>query len=94
VTGPALASTGRDDQVHALEHAELREWRAFLRRLGLGHYAIKKQTYLYLHFRERWPDLAVWAAEPLEIRLGRVRGQDKRSAHTDPVSYRAGPAPT
>jgi hypothetical protein len=89
VTGAALALTGRYDQVQELEHAELREWRAFLSRLGLGHYAIKKQTHLYRHFRDRWPDLAVWAAEPLEIRLGRVRGQDKGAAHTDPVSYRA-----
>jgi len=89
VTGAALVSTGRDDQVHGLEHAELPEWRAFLNRLGLGHHAIKKQTHLYRHFRERWPDLTLWAAEPLEIRLGRVRGQDKRSTHTDGVSYRA-----
>lgn len=73
----------------SLEHAELQEWRSFLTRLGLGAHAIKKQTHLYRHFRERWPDLGVWAAEPLQVRLGRVRGQDKRSAHTDAVSYRA-----
>lgn len=75
--------------VRRLEHAELQEWRSFLTRFGLGAYAIKKQTHLYRHFRERWPDLGVWAAEPLQVRLGRVRGQDKRSTQTDAVSYHA-----
>lgn len=72
-----------------LEHVELGEWRDFLQRRGLGRYAIKKQTYHYQHFRDRWPELASWAAEPLEVRLGRVDGDGTGSAVTDPASYRA-----
>lgn len=72
-----------------LEHADLAEWRAFLRRRGLGAAAMKKQTYHYQHFRDRWPELASWAAEPLEVRLGRVDGDGTGSEVTNPVSYRA-----
>jgi len=78
------AGTGR-----RLEHASVREWRMALGRVGLGPDAIKKQTFYCQRFRDRWPDLAAWAATPLETRLGRVRGQAKDPDHADTACYHA-----
>jgi site-specific recombinase XerD len=86
--GVALAASSREPCAR-LEHAERHEWRAFLARLSLSSHAIKKQTHHYQHFRDRWPDLSVWAAQPLALRLGRIRGQNTTASHADPVSYRA-----
>ncbi len=57
---------------------------------GFNHHYLNAKLRYYRAFRERWPDLATWFAEPLAERVGRLPGE---SFHRPsfPASHKARP---
>lgn len=89
---PKRSSAARrtNDPVLALrfEHCGETEYARFLARLDVSREFRRMRQRWRVEFIDRWPKLALWFAEPLHKRIGRLAGETQKSA-SYPVSYRA-----
>jgi AAA domain, putative AbiEii toxin, Type IV TA system len=72
-------------------HCPDREYLQFVRgQTHFNHHYLNAKIRYYKEFRDRWPDLAGWFAEPLQVRVGRLHGEPF-SAPSFAASHRARP---
>lgn len=89
MTEVVVASPAGSADTLPLEHCPEEEFRAYL---GPTHTAASLKAALERHrrFIAMYPTLTDWLAQPLEQRLGRLRGEGRApSLMTNPVSYHA-----
>jgi hypothetical protein len=90
-TVPALRRTlaNRPQPRHPRGPCETDEYRVFLDRQAISAAYRRQKLRLRDAFVERWPALEQWFAEPLAVRVRRLRGEPHRGGVFDPVSHRA-----
>ena len=80
----------RAGQSAAVSHATEEEYGTVIRPLFKSEDAFEKAIRCYRAFVARYPTMDDWLAEPLEERLGKLRGEGRApSSMTNPVAYQA-----
>lgn len=65
-------------------HCSAPEYDAFLVRSGLTKHFVQQLRSHRKLFVEAWPDLEVWLHAPLAERIGRIKGQTRKTLHNRP----------
>ena len=87
----AMAAAAAPVRRRRPRHCPDREYLWFVRgQTHFNHHYLNAKIRYYQKFRDRWPDLAGWFAEPLQVRVGRLPGEPF-NASSFPASHKARP---
>jgi integrase len=87
----AMAAAAAPVRRRRPRHCPDREYLWFVRgQTHFNHHYLNAKIRYYQKFRDRWPDLAGWFAEPLQVRVGRLPGEPF-NASSFPASHKTRP---